>query len=205
MKSSDRTRQALASLPGRLESILLPPLYALLIPIPRMTLYQWRIRRTLLHRRAYSAAAIGLAYAAASLAFHAADPAPGSLGGQAGGRAVIWTLLAGACGLLRLAVNDALVLTAVKGPAPATPLRPLILGHEVLYNSTAELRLGVLVAFAATRSAVALFYALPLVILLQRIVSPQSPSAALVAVTRQPGGPGSRAARGMPRLGKARR
>jgi predicted signal transduction protein with EAL and GGDEF domain len=133
-----------------------------------MTLYQWRIRRTLLHRRAYSAAAIGLAYAAASLAFHAAAPALSSQAGQAGSQAVTWTLLAAACGLLRLAVNDALVLTAVKGSAPATPLRPLILGHEVLYNSIAELCLGVLVAFAATRSTFAMLYALPLVILLQR-------------------------------------
>ena len=161
----DRDVYAIWDLPA---AVLLPPLYALLILIPRMALYQWRIRRTLLHRRAYSAAAIGLAYAAASLAFHAAAPALGSQAGEAGSRAVMWTLLAAACGLLRLAVNDALVLTAVKGSAPATPLRPLILGHEVLYNSIAELCLGVLVAFAATRSAFALFYALPLVILLQR-------------------------------------
>src|SRR6185437_12415530 len=161
----DRDVYAIWDLPA---AVLLPPLYALLILIPRMALYQWRIRRTLLHRRAYSAAAIGLAYAAASLAFHAAAPPLGSQAGEAGSRAVMWTLLAAACGLLRLAVNDALVLTAVKGSAPATPLRPLILGHEVLYNSIAELCLGVLVAFAATRSAFALFYALPLVIMLQR-------------------------------------
>ena len=77
-------------------------------------------------------------------------------------------LLAGACGLLRLAVNDCLVLTAVKGSAPSTPLRPLILGREVLYNSIAELCLGVVVAFAAARSPFILFFALPLVILLQR-------------------------------------
>src|SRR6266700_2272744 len=38
----------------------------------------------------------------------------------------------------------------------------------MLYNSTAELCLGVLVAFAAARSIFVLFYALPLVILLQR-------------------------------------
>jgi hypothetical protein len=42
----------------------------------------------------------------------------------------MWTWLAGACGLFCLAVNDGLVLTAVKGSAPATPLRPLALGHE---------------------------------------------------------------------------
>src|SRR6202050_538661 len=33
---------------------LLPPLYALVIPLPRALLTEWRIRPTLLHRRAYS-------------------------------------------------------------------------------------------------------------------------------------------------------
>ena len=54
--------------------MLLPPLYALLIPLPRAVLTEWRIRRTLLHRRAYSTAAYGLAYAAASVVFRSAVP-----------------------------------------------------------------------------------------------------------------------------------
>ena len=161
----DRDVYAIWDLPA---AVLLPPVYALIVPIPRMMLTQWRIRRSHLHRRAYTAASVGLAYAAASLAFHSAAPALGGHGAGAGMNAVIWTLLAGACGLLRLAINDCLVLTAVKGSAPSTALRPLILGHEALYNSIAELCLGVLVAFAAAHSAFVLFYALPLVILLQR-------------------------------------
>ena len=56
-------------------AVLLPPLYALVIPLPRAVLTEWRIRRTLLHRRAYSTAAHGLAYAAASLVFRSAVPA----------------------------------------------------------------------------------------------------------------------------------
>jgi len=161
----DRDVYAIWDLPA---AVLLPPLYALIVPIPRMILTQWRIRRSYLHRRGYSAASIGLAYAAASLAFHAAAPELTGVGAAAGSSAVIWMLLAVACGLLRLAVNDCLVLTAVKGSAPSTPLRPLILGPDVLYNSIAELCLGVVVAFAAARSAFVLFFALPLVILLQR-------------------------------------
>ena len=43
-------------------ALLLPPVYVLLVPIPRMVLTQARIRRTPLVRRAYSAAALGLAY-----------------------------------------------------------------------------------------------------------------------------------------------
>lgn len=49
---------------GAPAAVLLPPLYALLVPIPRMIITQVRIRRRLFYRRAYTAAAVGLAYAA---------------------------------------------------------------------------------------------------------------------------------------------
>jgi diguanylate cyclase (GGDEF)-like protein len=149
--------------------VLLPPLYALLAPVPRMILTQLRVRRTLLHRRAYSTAAIGLAYAAASLAFHAVAPVIGpSAGTGIGGPAMLWTVLAAGCGLLRLVVNDGLVLLAVKGAAPETRLLPEIIGAEALYGNVAELSLGTLSAFAAVHSGFAILYALPLVIPLQR-------------------------------------
>jgi diguanylate cyclase (GGDEF)-like protein len=149
-------------------AVLLPPLYALLVPVLRMILTQVRIRRIQPHRRAYTAAAVGLAYAAASLTFHAAVPALGGTGTGTGLRALEWTLLAAACGVLRLAVNDTLILTAVKGSAPETRLRPEILGGEALYNDVAELSLGVLTAFAAAHSELVVLYSLPLVISLQR-------------------------------------
>ena len=149
-------------------AVLLPPVYALILPIPRMTLTQARVGRAKLHRRIYSSAAIGLAYAAASVTFHTAARALGGSAAGTGFHALEWTLLAAACGVLRLAVNDTLVLTAVKGSAPKTRLRPEILGGEALYNDVAELCLGVLAAFAAAHSILVVLYALPLVISLQR-------------------------------------
>ena len=104
----------------------------------------------------------------ASVTFHTAARALGGSGAGAGLHALEWTLLAAACGVLRLAVNDTLVLTAVKGSAPKTRLRPEILGAEALYNDVAELCLGVLAAFAAARSILVVLYALPLVVSLQR-------------------------------------
>ena len=67
-------------------AVLLPPVYALLAPIPRMALTQVRVNRTVFHRRAYTAAAVGLAYAAASLAFHAVVPGLGPGAGTGIGR-----------------------------------------------------------------------------------------------------------------------
>jgi diguanylate cyclase (GGDEF)-like protein len=130
-------------------------------------LTQARIRKTPLHRRAYSAAAQGLAYAAASVVFHAAVPLLGAGHGHGHG-AGEWTLLVVGCGLLRLALNDGLVLTAVKGAAPQTRLRSEITGAEAVFGSSAELALGTLVTFVAAHVALAAVLALPLVITLQR-------------------------------------
>ena len=60
-------------------AILLPPVYAMVTPIPLLVLTQWRIHRGVVYRRVFTAAAIGLAYGAASLVFHAFPrPSPGA-------------------------------------------------------------------------------------------------------------------------------
>jgi diguanylate cyclase (GGDEF)-like protein len=165
-------------------AVLLPPLFALLAPIPRTILTQARVRRGLVYRRAYSAAAVGLAYAAASLVFRTAAPQLGLAANAGnGGRAVLWTLLAAGCGLVRLVANDSLTLTAVKAYAPETRLWPEIVSGEALYGNVAELSLGTLAAFAASRSTLTVLYAIPLVISLQRSLR----HAQLVSETRTDG------------------
>ncbi len=57
-------------------ALLLPPVYALLVPIFRLGLVQWRIRRIPLHRRVFTAAIVGLSYGSASLAFHGLTGTP---------------------------------------------------------------------------------------------------------------------------------
>ena len=49
-------------------ALLLPPLYGLIAMIPILALNQLRIRRTLVYRRVFTAAATGLSLGAASLA-----------------------------------------------------------------------------------------------------------------------------------------
>src|SRR3984957_8761978 len=150
-------------------AVLLPPVYALLAPVPRMALTQVRVRRGIFHRRAYTAAATGLAYAAASLAFHAAVPGLGPGAGTGTGRhALLWALLVAGCGLLKLILNDGLVLTAVKGSDPGTRLLREAAGPEAVFGSVAELLLGTLAAFAAAHATFAVLCALPLVIILHR-------------------------------------
>ena len=162
-------------------AVLLPPLYALVIPIPRAVLTEWRIRRTLLHRRAYTTAAHGLSNAAASAVFRSAVPALCGGGGGSSGHALAWITLAAGCGLVSMAVEACLILPPVRATAaPGTRLRNLVLGREAACNQTTELCLAVLTAFAAAHSALALVVALPLVIVLQRSLR----HAALAAAAR---------------------
>ena len=51
-------------------AILLPLTYAPLSPVIRIALTQLRVRHGSLHRRVFSAAALGLSYLAASFVFH---------------------------------------------------------------------------------------------------------------------------------------
>src|SRR6202167_5769505 len=112
-------------------ALLLPPLYALVIPLPRAVLTEWRIRRTLLHRRAYSTAVHGLAYAAASVVFRSAAPVLRGGAGGPDGHTLTWITLAAGCGLLSMAVQACLILPPVKATAaPGTKLRNLVLGRE---------------------------------------------------------------------------
>ena len=146
-------------------AVLLPPVYALLAPAPRMALTQLRVRRTVFHRRAYTTAATGLAYAAASVAFHGLGLGAGTGTGR---HALLWALLVAGCGLLKLVLNDGLVLTAVKGSVPGTRLLREAAGPEAVFGSVADLLLGTLAAFAAAHAALSVLCALPLVIILQR-------------------------------------
>ena len=51
-------------------AILLPPIYALVVPIPFIAVMQLLVHRGVVYRRVFTAAATGLSYAAASWVFH---------------------------------------------------------------------------------------------------------------------------------------
>jgi diguanylate cyclase (GGDEF)-like protein len=149
-------------------ALLLPPLYGLIAPIVRIAVTQWRVRRALAYRRIFTAAALGLTYAAVSVAFRAlATPLDGFFSAPTA-RVQVWVLLALALGVLRSVLNKALVMTPVKGSDPAVSIRAELLNRRALFDDLAELSVGVLVAFVATASAFLALLALPCVTLLQR-------------------------------------
>ncbi len=155
-------------------AILLPPCYALVAPAVVLAVTQWRVRRTLVHRRVFSAAALGLSGAAASVLFHAAwggsGPLPGGTQGLLG-----WGLLVAACGVVRWLVSSTLVYIAVRWHDPLiglrdglSGLRDVLGGWASLGHDVVELGAGVLTAFCAATSPVLLLFAMPCAILLQR-------------------------------------
>jgi diguanylate cyclase (GGDEF)-like protein len=148
-------------------AILLSPVLALLMPIPRVVLAQLRVRKLPIHRRVFSAAVIGLSLGAASLVFHALGHGLG-LAAQPALRGSWWVLAVAAAAVVQLAVNLALVLPAIKGSDPAVRLRETVMTREVAQNDLAELCVAVLVTFAVAVSPLAIVFALPFVTLLQR-------------------------------------
>ena len=80
---------------------------------------------------------------------------------------MLWTVLVAGCGLLGRTVHNGLVLAAGKEPVAGRRLLSEIASEAVLRNA-AELSLGTLAAVVAAHSTLAVVYAVPLVISLQR-------------------------------------
>ena len=145
---------------------LLPPLYALLAPVPLLALSQWRVRALVVHRRVFSAAAIGLAYAASSVVVHAF--AGGSTSRGLAARPPAWWLLFLACGLLATAINAVLVSVAVKVSDAQTTWRGALWDPDQARLDVVELSAGLIVTLAAAVHGVLVLAVLPVLIMLQR-------------------------------------
>jgi diguanylate cyclase (GGDEF)-like protein len=149
-------------------AILLPPLYALIVPVVRIALVQWRIRRAPVYRRVFTGAAIGLSYGAASVTFHRLYSLIPQDSGGILSRGTVWTLLVALSVLVKEVVNKTLVMTAVRGSDPAMSIRIEMFGREPLYNDAAEICTGVLVTYGVAGNPLLALAALPVVTLLQR-------------------------------------
>jgi diguanylate cyclase (GGDEF)-like protein len=149
-------------------ALLLPPVYCLLAPMVTLTLLQLHTRRTIMHRRVFSAAANGLSLGAASVAFGALHAQLPWLWPGPGIKTLAWLVAATACALLWSAVNKALIMTAVKMSDRTVSVRGELLAREPLLNDLCELCAGLLLAGAVAVSWALLIPAMPLVIVLQR-------------------------------------
>jgi diguanylate cyclase (GGDEF)-like protein len=152
-------------------ALLLPPLYALVAPIPLTVLLQLRVRRVVLFRRVFSAAALGLSGAAASAAFRLDS---GVVGGVSLAEPRFWSShpaivpTAVAAAILFSFLNTTLVAVAAYTADRQTRWREVLWDRERLLLDVVELCVGVLVTIACLASLVLLLVTLPPVIVLQR-------------------------------------
>jgi len=151
-------------------AILLPPVYALLMPIPLFALTQALSPRGLLYRRVFSAAAISLAYGAAALLFRVF---PASFAGPSigtGTHALTWTLAVAACEIVGGRINHLLIGAAIKLSDPNVKLADLEFNREALQGDFAEFDLGILITVVTAVNVVLAVFAVPTVLLARRFM-----------------------------------
>ena len=161
-------------------AILLPPLYAALMPIPMLLVTQLFVHRGIIYRRVFTGAVISLCYAAASALFRLfptsfAGPVVGS-----GMHAFTWAVAVVACEVIAGRAHHFLIVAAVKMSDPKVRIRDFELNREALQEDFAELDLGVLITLAVALSPALVVLAVPTVLLVRRFLM----HSALVAQSR---------------------
>ena len=151
-------------------AILLPPVYALVTPIPLLAMTQWRIHRGLVYRRVFTGAAIGLAYGAASGVFRTlpssvAGPVPGG-----GLHALAWAACVAGCEIIGWLGHNALLVIAVKLSDPTARLADVALNREALLADFAQMDLGVLITVVVAGHPVLAVFGVPTVLLARRFM-----------------------------------
>jgi diguanylate cyclase (GGDEF)-like protein len=151
-------------------AILLPPVYAMLMPIPLYSLTQALSPRSVVYRRVFSAAAISLAYGAASVLFRVF---PASFAGPSigtGVHALTWTLAVAVCEIAGGRINHLLIAGAIKLSDPNVKLADLYFNREALQGDFAEFDLGVLITVVVAVNVVLAVFAVPTVLLARRFM-----------------------------------
>ena len=149
-------------------ALLLPPVLALLAPVPLIALKQIRVRSGLVYRRVFTTAAIGLANGSASVVFHRltanADPHGGTF------LLTSSSVLAAAlcCGALCSAVNVVLIATAARLTSPEVRWWDLLGDREQRLLDAGEICLGVVVTGCWTVTPLLALVMLWPIVLVQR-------------------------------------
>ena len=151
-------------------AVLLPPVYALAAPVPLLVMTQLRVNRGLLHRRAFSAAVMGLAYCTGSVVFHLF---PASFAGPSMGtaaHALTWVVAAIACELIGGWGHRLLIHLAIKIADPAERISRSILDSEALTCDVAEHSLGIVITILLAVTPGFAIFAVPLWLLVRRFM-----------------------------------
>jgi diguanylate cyclase (GGDEF)-like protein len=151
-------------------AVLLPPVYALILPVPLFALTQWRAPTGFFYRRVFSAAAIGISYSVGALVFRAF---PGSFAGGGigfGTHALTWAVAVVVCELIGGTGHRFLILMGIKLSDPSVRLFKAELNREALLGAFAEFDLGVLITLVVATNPLLAVFAVPTVLLARRFM-----------------------------------
>jgi diguanylate cyclase (GGDEF)-like protein len=151
-------------------AVLLPPVYVMLAPLPLVALKQWRVQKNVVYRRVFSAAAIGLAYGAGSMVFHALLGRLGGGSSASTAHAMAWLGAIAGAAVTGWVVNDWLIVIAVKLTDRSARVRKIMFSSEAAVTDLVATCLAALVAFALSFSLAALIVALPVVLMQKRFL-----------------------------------
>jgi diguanylate cyclase (GGDEF)-like protein len=149
-------------------AITLPPVCALIAPIPLAAYKLWRIRRGFVYRQVFSNATISIAYGCASAVFHAF---PSSIAGPSPGtdtHILRWTALVTCCGVLAWFINNGLLLVAIRLAATGARLGDLFTNREAITSDLLELSLAVSLSLVVAMNPVLMVLALPSLVFYRR-------------------------------------
>jgi diguanylate cyclase (GGDEF)-like protein len=151
-------------------AILLPPVYASLIPIPLVAVMQLFVHRGVVHRAVFTAASISLSYALASIVFRAFPPsfAGGAIG--TGMHALTWVLAVVSCEVIGGRSQHFMIVGAVKLSDRRMRILDLELDREALQGDFEKLDIAVLVTLAVALTPALVIVALPTVLLVRRFL-----------------------------------
>jgi diguanylate cyclase (GGDEF)-like protein len=151
-------------------SVLLPPFYAMLTPVPLQVLTQLRVHRGVLYRKAFSVAVMSLAYGAASVVFHWF---PSSFAGEhigTGVHALTWAAAVAICEQVGRRGHQIPIMGAIKLSNPSAQLISQELNRESLLADFAEFDLGVLITLVVAVNPLLALLAVPTTMLARRFM-----------------------------------
>jgi diguanylate cyclase (GGDEF)-like protein len=151
-------------------AILLPPVYAMLTPVPLQILTQFRVHRGVVYRRVFTVAAIAASYGAASLVFRAF---PASFAGHSigsGTHALTFTVAVALCEIIGGRGHQLLVVAGIKLTDPTVRFVDLEFNREALQGDFAEFDLGVLITVVVAVNPALAVFAVPTVLLVRRFM-----------------------------------
>lgn len=151
-------------------AILLPPVYAVVMPIPLLVIMHFCVHRGVPHRAVFTAASIALPYAGASYIFRQFPPSFAGPSVGSGLHALTWATAVVICEVLVGRVQHFLVMGAVKMADPTVRIRDMDLNSSAMQGMLLQVDLAVLITLAVALTPALVVVALPTVFLVRRFL-----------------------------------